>query len=345
MGEIKIVSKPLFTIVLPVRNGGSQLKDCVNSVLAQTLGNFELAVLENCSSDGSREWLDEVRDPRVRVYAASEPLSMRDNWARSVGVPKNEFVTFMGHDDMLDPNYLETMRALIAANPGAGLYHAHFRFIDDAGQTMRSCRPMPAHETAAQFCKAFLQFERDANGTGYVVRSSEFDRVGGFPPFHNMLYADHALWLKLVGDSFVVTAPEECFSYRLHAASTSASAQWRDHLKAIEEFIPFMKQAGPWGTEVTKVLDGYAPGYFLTLCKNWYSNALVVATKHNRRVEPGVVAEFVAALRPIAPNEAAQFRNLKSVRVYELINSNPITRRAYNLYILLRYGKGELPSG
>jgi glycosyltransferase involved in cell wall biosynthesis len=311
-------------------------------VLAQTVENFELAVLENCSEDGSREWLEELRDPRVRIYPASEPLSMRDNWARAVGVPKKEFVTFTGHDDLFDANYLETIGSLIGANPDAGLYHAHFRLIDADGGLLRSCRPMPARETDVQFAKSGFLFERDANGTGYVMRSGDFDSAGGFPPFHKMLYADHALWLSMVRGSLIATAPEECFSYRLHANSTSASSQWRDHLEAIKQFIAFVNGAKEWSDEMAQVIEAYAPGYFLTLCKNWYSNAVVVATKNDRRISSEVIDEFIAALEQIAPQEAERFKELPSIRLRHLINSYRLFRKSYNLYILRRYGNSEL---
>src|SRR4028118_1973925 len=118
-----------YTIVLPVRNGGVHLRQCVSSVLAQSVDDFELAVLENCSSDGTAEWLAGVDDSRIRVYPASTPLTIEQNWARAVNIPKNEFVTFLGHDDLLDSDYLEVISTVIAENPDAALYHAHFRFV------------------------------------------------------------------------------------------------------------------------------------------------------------------------------------------------------------------------
>lgn len=340
--------KPVFTVVLPVRNGGKHLKECVASVLAQNFADFELAILENCSDDGSREWLETLRDPRVRIYPALAPLCIEDNWARAVEVPKNEFVTFIGHDDLLDPDYLDVMSALIAAHPDAALYHAHFRFIDTEGQLLGPCRPMSEQESAAEFTQAFLRFERDANGTGYVLRAQDFHRVGGFPHFHRMLYADHALWLSIVGNSFVVTALQQCFSYRLHLSSTSASARWPDQLQAIRQFIAFIKQlqtsAHKTSDEVQLLIQKLAPTYFFLLCQNWYAFAIVQATKRNERIAPEVFEEFVATLRQIAPEEVERLRSLKMWRSRRAINAFWLGRSIYILYILLRYGKGDLPS-
>ena len=331
-----------FTIVLPVRSGGVHLRQCVSSILAQSLDDFELAVLENCSNDGTAEWLAGVGDSRIRVYPASTPLSMEQNWARAVNIPKNEFVTFLGHDDLLDPEYLKVMNTAIGENPDAAVYHAHFRFVNENGRTIGPCRPMPARETAAEFTKAFLHFERDANGTGYMVRSREFERAGGFPQFHKLLYADHALWLNIVSGSYVSTSPQECFSYRLHASSTSSSSVWRDHLQAIGQLLDFLDGGHRWGEEIAEIYKAYAPGYFLKLCTNWCAIALVQATKQNRRLEPDVLDAFAATLERVTPQGAEQFRNSKSIRHRQIINSYWPMRTAYILYILARYGRSEL---
>ena len=101
-----------FTIFVPVHNGGEHLKRCVESVLAQTLPDFDLVILENDSTDGSREWLATMRDPRVSVLPSERLLPIEENWGRALALPKNEFMTIFGHDDLMDPGYLAVMDEL-----------------------------------------------------------------------------------------------------------------------------------------------------------------------------------------------------------------------------------------
>jgi hypothetical protein len=89
------------------------------------------------------------------------------------------------------------------------------------------------------------------------------------------------------------------------------------------------------------VIKSDAPGYFFTLCKNWYSAAVVQATRENRRVEPHLLDEFTLALEKIAPADGKRFKNLRSFKLRHQINAFAATRQAYNLYIRLRYGKGD----
>src|ERR1700691_5530373 len=106
-----------YSIILPVRNGGEYVKLCINSILAQTIPEFNFLVLDNCSTDGTAEWIRSLNDNRIILFPASQPLTIEENWSRIKDIPKNEFITLIGHDDILLPNYLETMGSLIDKHP------------------------------------------------------------------------------------------------------------------------------------------------------------------------------------------------------------------------------------
>jgi len=77
-----------YGIVLPVRNGGHYIKECVDSIFSQSLPGFDLHVLDNCSSDGTLEWLRSLKDPRIKIYPAEKSLSIEENWGRITRSPK-----------------------------------------------------------------------------------------------------------------------------------------------------------------------------------------------------------------------------------------------------------------
>jgi glycosyltransferase involved in cell wall biosynthesis len=236
-------SRRQFLIVLPVRNGGQHLKACVASILAQVHEHFRLVVLENASADGTPSWLRQLRDPRIRIWESSTPLEIEMNWARILQLDlSEEFLTIIGHDDMLDPGYLSQMSALIDAHPDAALYQSHFRLIDKYGRRLRSCLPMPARETAEGFLAARLRLRRDSYGTGYMFRASDYVRVGGIPPYKKLIFADDALWLELMRGSYKATLAAEMFSYRLHRGGTSHSPDWRSTLDALACYLEFLKR-------------------------------------------------------------------------------------------------------
>jgi glycosyltransferase involved in cell wall biosynthesis len=234
-----------FLIVLPVRNGGEHLKACVASIVAQLHKHFRLVVLENASTDDTPRWLRQLQDPRISVWKSPVPLQIEENWARIRQLDlSEEFMTIIGHDDLLDPGYLSQMSALIDAHPDAGLYQSHFRLIDKHGRRLRRCLPMPARESAEGFLGARLRLRRDSFGTGYMFRASDYVRVGGIPPYKKLIFADDALWLELMHGSYKATLAREMFSYRLHAGGTSHSPDWRSTFDALACYLDFLKSYG-----------------------------------------------------------------------------------------------------
>src|SRR5687768_8107771 len=102
-----------YSIVLPVRNGGNYLKECIHSILNQSVNDFNVIILDNCSSDGTSEWISSLESEKIIIYRSDRPLSIEQNWSRIKDVPKNEFMTMIGHDDLLHSDYLQEMDALI----------------------------------------------------------------------------------------------------------------------------------------------------------------------------------------------------------------------------------------
>ena len=133
-----------YSIILPVRNGGEYVKECVNSILTQSLNSFNLLILDNCSTDGTFEWIISLNDARIKIYPAAKSLSIEENWDRIKSLPKNEFITLIGHDDILDKHYLEVMDRLISkhSSNAVTLYAKRVKLIHSS----KSANNKPGYE-------------------------------------------------------------------------------------------------------------------------------------------------------------------------------------------------------
>jgi len=335
------VSARRFTVVLPLKDGEPYLRDCVRSVLAQTVRDFDLVVLENASEDGGPAWLRTVDDPRLHVLPAPEPLGIEANWARIRSAPRNEFLTTIGHDDMLDPDYLEEIERLIGLHPGAGLYRTHFRLIDARGRIRGSCRPMPEREGAAEFLRARLSGERDSFGTGYTMRTADYDRVGGIPGWRRLLFADDALWLMLMRGSYVATAKAERFSYRFHPASASFAPRLGDVLAAFGSYRAMLDELSSDPAVAAAVRDEL-PGYLERTLRYAYLAEIERASAAGERLDPAARAEVRDVLERHAPGSVA-LRHWR-VRFSEAANASPLRRAAAQLWRGLRAARAGLDS-
>lgn len=333
-----------FTLVVPSYNGGAYLKECLAALRAQDYPHFEIAVLDDGSTDGSLEWLRGLDEPRLIIYPAPEHLGIVKNWARAKDIPKAEWMTIVGQDDLLHPSYLAVMDSLTRKHPEAGLYHAHFRFIDARGKTIRRCRPLPQRETAAEYLTALWSGQRDTYGTGYLMRSERYDALGGIPEFDTLLFADDALWMTLMVGGGKITAAAQCFSCRLHPESASGGTSWQPWLRALPPYAALLCRLTETDADFAASLTQHGPAYFGFWQRQLYTLALTRATLQRRRVEPDAltaIAALPAALPPclrLPPGQA--FAAGRGIRAREQINRFAATRTLYCAYVRLRYGAG-----
>lgn len=105
---------PVVSIIVPVYNVKSYVGECVESLCRQTYTNLEILLVDDGSTDGSGEVCDEYagRDERIRViHQANRGLS----GARNMGLDdvQGEYIAFVDSDDLVSPNYIETLYELL----------------------------------------------------------------------------------------------------------------------------------------------------------------------------------------------------------------------------------------
>lgn len=315
-----------FSVVLAVRNGWPYVQECVESILAQTYPHFDLIVLDNQSTDNTVPWLKSLTDSRIRLSNSSSALSMVDSWARVVGVEKQEYMTLIGHDDTLDPGFLAAIKGLVDRCPDAKLYQTGLRLIDLSGRKIRSSKPIPDRETPAQYLEGRFTYQRDITGTGIVMRSADYDRLGGLPHFERLFFADDALWLSLMQAGYKAYDPAELASVRMHGKkeSTTKPSAWRPLLLGLNQFADFLQAYVEQDSEARAAVAKYAAGFMLRYHQNLYILALVEACQSGHRIEPAVTEQIAASLARCAPAAAGALQSSPKVAAVAALNATPL---------------------
>ncbi|HRO45090.1 glycosyltransferase [Agriterribacter sp.] len=316
-----------FSIILPVRNGGHLIKNCVASILAQSYQNFNLLILENKSTDGTFEWLKTITDNRVIILPSEYPMSIEENWSRIKDIPKNEFITLIGHDDVMDEHFLEEMSGLIERFPAASLYLSHYSFIDQNGKALTPCKPLKGHYSPAEFTKAILELKIEPIGA--VVRSSDYDKAGGIPPYPNLLFADYALWISLASVSSAVVHPGRLFSYRIHL-STSKTTPASRYIDALFDFLQFLQMQSGKDDGIKSAILETAPGFIRFYCQSLSLRLLKTpfAKRDNKTVD-----SFVSACREWAQKFSGTLSASRLTKLAVLIDKSVMLS---NVYLILR---------
>lgn len=108
--------KPLFSIVTATRNAGTTLRRTIDSVRAQTFGDFEYVVVDGGSTDGTRQLLESSRDVVTRFV--SEPdRGISDAFNKGIAMARGELVGIVNADDWYEPDALETVARAVRTLP------------------------------------------------------------------------------------------------------------------------------------------------------------------------------------------------------------------------------------
>lgn len=213
-------ARPPVGIGLPVRNGENYLREALESLLGQTMTDFELVISDNCSEDDTEEICrDAARDPRVRYIRQPANLGAAANYNLVFEETRGEFFRWASHDDLSAPDHLERCLATFGEESAdTVLVYPRTMLIDEAGN------PLGLHDddlemTDASPRKRLQRFARSwgmCNPVMGLMRREAAQRtrlIDTFPSSDLVLLAE----LALLGR--VVEIPEPLFLRRIHSGS------------------------------------------------------------------------------------------------------------------------------
>jgi hypothetical protein len=218
------------------------------------------------------------------------------------------------------------MDGLIKKHPDASLYQTHFRYIDSKSKCIKRCKPMDEVQSASEFLALFLCNIIDANGTGFMMRSRDYDALGGIPTYPNLLFADFELWINACLLGYKATAFEECFAFRLHQSTTATSADIKMQL-AFNQFITYLEKLKSKNILLKAVIERYGVSFIGFYCKG-LAHRLMRTPKSKRNGES--VISFLEQCKLYAdrlvPGNNYNPANNFSVKLATYIDSNAVTR-------------------
>ena len=130
------MARPLLTVIMPSYNAERFIAESIESVLAQTVEDWELIVVDDASSDGTLDIVAEFqrRDSRIRLVAEDANHGPADARNRGLDQARGDLIAFLDSDDSYLPDHFEMhLRALRAAPSSIGTYCDFFQVWADYG--------------------------------------------------------------------------------------------------------------------------------------------------------------------------------------------------------------------
>lgn len=121
-----------FSILIANYNNGKYLMDAIESVRQQTYTNWEIILVDDCSTDNSHELYKELeQDDRVHIFRNDQNRGCGYTKNRCVAEAKGDWCAFLDPDDMIREDALEIMANAIKANPQHGVFYSHMYVCDE----------------------------------------------------------------------------------------------------------------------------------------------------------------------------------------------------------------------
>lgn len=308
------------------------IESSVTSILTQTYPAFELIIVDSGSTDATIEWVRSLHDERIKIYQTDKRLDIVENWQRFATIPRSKFMTIIGHDDILYPEYLDTVDKLIERYPDAGLYQTHFNLIDRKGNLIRRCVPMKDNYSPAEFLESVLQHKIEITATGFMMRSDNYDAIEGIPPYPKLLYADTELWIKLILNSYVVVAPEACFEFRFHIDNTSKSSG-QVRLFAFEKMVEFFNRLKMENPEFKLIIERDAEAFLKNYAVGSCHKLIYVPKTGRDSVTMDKIAGSAKkCAEKLIPGVHFEPGKFFGIRMAKMIDSNGLLRRLFLIY-------------
>ncbi|WP_126244190.1 glycosyltransferase [Chitinophaga rhizosphaerae] len=217
---------PLISIVLPCYNAGEFLQDCLNSIFSQSYPHFELIIVNDGSTDETKEIILRNEDERIRLVENPENQGIVKSLNKGIKLAKGAFIARIDADDLMHEHRLRKQLSFLLSpeNQDVGIVGSNHYVIDKIGMPVsRSQYPL----TDADI-RACMIFRNPISHPSVLIRSECLKKNRYRVKYrHN---EDFNLWTRISKQYRLANIPECLTYYRIHDANVS-----RNHFKELQE--------------------------------------------------------------------------------------------------------------
>ena len=207
----------LISVYITNFNYGKFIREAIESVLKQTYKNFELIIIDDGSSDNSKEIIKEyILNKKVRViFQSNKGLNASNNVA--IRASKGNFILRLDADDYLDKNALLVLYNDIKRSKKIALTFSDYFTVDTEGKILKLSH---RHD----FSKKNLLLDQPAHGACSLIRKQALIQVGGYSE-EISCQDGWDVWLKIINLYNVSNINLPLFFYRKHGKNLTNNSQ------------------------------------------------------------------------------------------------------------------------
>lgn len=213
-------TEPQVTVAIPTCNRADMLVISLKSALEQDYPNLKILVLDNASTDNTREVAESFKDGRIVYHRNSENIGLFRNWNRALELNDSDYLCILQDDDEIMPGFVSSAVKALELEPDAAFAYTHVRFMDIEGRLLH--RQQVGNVEPGRVEGLHL-LHRVVAGDNWVIhvssvmmRKSALDRVGRFDIAHSKHAIEFNLYFRLAALYDFVFVDSELARVRLH---------------------------------------------------------------------------------------------------------------------------------
>ena len=226
--------KPAISIILPVFNGGSYLISSITSVLNQSLENFELLILDDCSTDNSWAYINGINDNRISIFKNEMNKGLFYNLNFLIKKCRSKLIKLWAQDDVMYPYCLESFVAFHLKHPGIGFSYSGRDIIDENGTVRKLDIIDNTPEIVSPDLHARIAFFTGSiagNIANVCINREALNKVGSFNE-QMKISADFDMWVRLAKEHDTGFIRDKLIQLRDHEGQLSRNENYYiNHVK------------------------------------------------------------------------------------------------------------------
>lgn len=257
-------SKPLVSVVITTFNCESFIKQTLNSVINQTYKNLEIIVVDDSSTDRTREIVENIllRDKRISFHIIEH--AGRPSVPRNYGISKTsgEFIAFLDGDDVWVENKIELQLVKLIECAGSVLIYSMSITFGDVNIFSPFFEVLPLLNRRALTREELIKNGNCIPTSTVIVRSEKIKSVGGFDEDPQLKVEDYDLWIRLGNLGTFCFLPRIQTYYRVH--KNQFSGNW----EVKQNNIRYLAEKNNYEIPTYKYYRN--KGFFLLMLRNSY---------------------------------------------------------------------------
>lgn len=212
------VIPPRVSVIVTTYNRAGLLAETISSIFSQSYTDFELIVVDNCSSDDTKAYLDGVEDSRLRVFSNANNGVIAVNRNFGIARAQGTYIAFCDDDDLWESEKLRLQVNLLDARPEVALCYSNASTF--CGNRILNSR-MVGRRVRRNHFFSLLRGNFIPNSS-VIVRRDVFESEGVLNT-NPALREDYEMWIRIARTHELFGIDEPLIRYRVHPSNIAGN--------------------------------------------------------------------------------------------------------------------------